>query len=127
PFGSHNPDKDAYRNGNLSAKLAHQLNASNEVGVTVFQSEGTTHFDNGPSTDDVNRQTLSAHSLYSRNRITMAWQSLVRLAESTDDSKVSGAFPGFFTTRQPQLTWQNDIALGPGTAIAGVEYLGQHV
>lgn len=127
PFGQHNPDRDAYRNANVSATLAHRVTERHELGVTAFQSRGTTHFDSGAATDDVNRQTLSAYSIYSRNRISDAWQSLLRLGESSDDSELTGAFPGFFATRQPQLTWQNDIAVGPGTAIAGVEYLAQHV
>jgi len=127
PFGIHNPDRDAYRNENVSAKLAHQLAEGHELGLTVFQSDGKTHFDNGPTTDDVNHQTLTAYSVYSANQISKAWKSLVRLGEGTDDQKISGAFAGAFTTRQPQLTWQNDIVVGPGTAIAGVEYLAQHV
>jgi vitamin B12 transporter len=126
PF-SHNPDRDGYRNESVSAKLAHHLAEGHELGLTVFQSDGKTHFDSGPTTDDVNHQTLTAYSLYSSNQVTHAWKSLVRLAEGTDDSRVMGAFPGFFTTRQPQLTWQNDILIGPGTAIAGIEYLAQHV
>src|SRR5258708_9314949 len=65
PFGQHNPDRDGYRNTNLSARLVHRLNERNELGVTLFQSEGQAHFDNGPTTDDVSRPTLSAYSLYS--------------------------------------------------------------
>lgn len=127
PFGQHNPDRDGYKNSNVSARLAQQLAEGHELGLTLFQSEGTTHFDNGPTTDDVNRQTLSAYSLYSRNQLSRRWQSTVRIGETTDDQHVTGAFPGFFTTRQPQLSWQNNIAAGPGTAIAGIEYVGQHV
>ena len=123
----HDPDRDGYRNRNLSAKLAHHLGERNELGATVFQSSGSTHFDTGSGADDVNRQTLTAYSVYSRNQMSERWQSLLRIAESTDDSELTGAFGGFFTTRQPQLTWQNDIGIGPGTAIAGLEYLAQHV
>jgi vitamin B12 transporter len=127
PFGQHNPDKDGYRNTNISAKIAHHFGDANEVGLTLFQSDGNTHFDNGPTTDDVNHQTLSAYSLYSRNQITKDWQSLVRISEGEDNLAVTGAFPGSFRTRQPQVTWQNDVKVGPGTAIAGVEYLAQYV
>lgn len=127
PFGLHNPDRDGYRNANFSGKIAHHLNQENELGLTVFQSDGATHFDNGPTTDDVNHQTLSAYSLYSRNQVTSTWQSLVKAGESTDDLTVSGAFSGFFRTRQPQFTWQNNIKVGPGTAIGGLEYLAQYV
>jgi len=127
PFGLHNSDRDGYRNTNFSGKIARHLDRSNELGLSIFQSDGAAHFDNGPTTDDVNHQTLSAYSLYSRNQITSAWQSLVRTGESTDDLTVTGALPRFFRTRQPQVTWQNDVKLGPGTAIAGVEYLAQNV
>lgn len=127
PFGQHNPDRDGYRNTNGSGKIAHRLDARNELGLTVFQSDGRTHFDSGPTTDDLNHQTLSAFSLYSSNQITDSWQSLVRSGESRDKSTTTGAYPSFFGTRQPQFIWQNNIKLGPGTAIAGAEYLAQHV
>ena len=127
PFGLHNPDQDGYRNTNISGKVAHHFGENNEAGITLFQSEGNTRFDNGPATDDVNHQTLSAYSLYSRNQITKDWHSLIRIGQGEDKSAVTGAFSGSFRTRQPQLTWQNDVKLGPGTAIAGVEYLAQHV
>ena len=126
PFNQHNPDKDGYKNTNFSAKIAQHLDANNEIGLTAFQSDGFTHFDESPTTDDINHQTLSAYSLYIRNRLD-AWESMLRVGESRDYSSVSGAFPGFFRTRQPQVTWQNDLKLGPGTAIAGLEYLEQRV
>ena len=126
-FG-HNPDTDGYRNTNVSGSVAHRLDQRNELGATFFQSDGKTHFDVDPTTDDVNHQTLTAYSVYSRNQLTERWQSLVRLGESYDDQKFAGLLQGvFFTTRQPQLTWQNDVRVGPGTAIAGVEYVTQHV
>src|SRR5947209_16848855 len=76
PFGQHNPDRDGYRNTNVSGKIVHRLDTRNELGLTVFQSDGRTHFDSGPTTDDLNHQTLSAFSLHSANQITDSWQSL---------------------------------------------------
>ncbi|HMH18018.1 MAG TPA: TonB-dependent receptor [Burkholderiales bacterium] len=125
-FG-HNPDRDGYRNENFSGKIAHRLDTRNELGLTVFQSDGRAHFDNDATIDAVTHQTLSAFSLYSSNQITDGWRSLVRVGESRDESTTTGAFPSFFGTRQPQFTWQNNIKLGPGTAIAGAEYLAQNV
>ena len=125
-FG-HDPDKDGYRNQNFSGRLAYHLDARNELGLTVFQSDGHTHFDNDPTTDAVNHQTLSAFSVYSSNQITDIWKSLLRAGQGQDKSTTTGVFPSVFGTRQPQYTWQNDIKLGPGTAIAGAEYLVQDV
>ena len=127
PFGQHNPDRDGYRNTSISGRIAHHFGDDHEVGVTLFHSEGTTRFDNGLATDDINRQQLSTYSLYSRNQLTHDWQSRISLGQGEDNLTVNGAFPGAFRTRQPQLTWQNNVKLGPGTIIAGVEYLAQNI
>ena len=127
PNPNNNPDRDGYRNANFSGKVAQHLDERNEIGFTAFWSDGTAHFDAGPTTDDVNHQKLSAYSVYSRNQINSVWRSMVRAGQSTDDLVVSGAFPGFVRTTQPQLTWQNDVKVGPGTAMAGLEYLAQQV
>ncbi|HMK13835.1 MAG TPA: TonB-dependent receptor [Burkholderiales bacterium] len=124
-FQIHNPDSDDYHNSNYSLKLAQHFTTDHEFGLTAFQSFGNTRFDSGPSTDDINRQTLSAFSLYSRNQLTTKWQSLLRIGMGRDNQDISGAFPGFFRTTQPQLTWQNSFSLSGGSLIAGFEYLDQ--
>ena len=125
--GFNNPDRDGYRNKNFSARLSHRFDDADEVGLTAFQSEGSTHFDTGPGFDDVNDQTISIVSAYTRNQIESWWQSLLRVAQSQDKSVFTGQFPGFVETTQPQLTWQNDFKLPVGTIIAGAEYLEQEV
>jgi vitamin B12 transporter len=127
PFGLHNPDKDGYRNKNFSAKLAREFAAGHEAGATAFVSDGTTEFDSGATTDDVNETQLSVYSLYSRNQFTPAWSSLLRIGQGRDDLVVTGAFPAVFRTRQNQFTWQNDFALAIGTITLGAEYLDQQV
>src|SRR5262249_46543829 len=125
-FG-HDPDRDGYKNANFSGRLAYRIDARNEAGLTVFFSDGHTHFDNDPTVDAVNHQTLSAFSVYSSNQLTDTWKSLLKAGQGRDKSTTSGVFPSVFGTRQPQYTWQNDIKLGPGTVIAGAEYLIQDV
>lgn len=126
-FPQHNPDRDGYRNTNFSGKIAHHFSPDHEAGLTAFQSQGDTHFDAGPTTDDVNHQTLSAYSFYSRNRLSGTWQSLVRLGSGRDNQVFTGAFPGSFRTDQNQFAWQNDFKLSGGSVIAGIEYLGQRI
>jgi vitamin B12 transporter len=127
PFAQHNPDSDRYRNRNLSARMTQQIAAGHSLGFTAFQSEGAAHFDAGLATDDVNRQTLQAFSIHSRNRITANWSSLLRIGTTRDDSDSVGAFPGFFRTDQHQTTWQNEVQLPVGTLVGGLEYLDQRV
>jgi len=126
-FLIHNPDLDGYHDSNYSLKIAQHLTADHEVGATAFQSFGNTRFDSGPFTDDINRQTLSAFSLYSSNQFSTLWHSFLRLGLGRDNQQISGAFPGYFRTTQPQLTWQNDFKLGGGSLIAGFEYLDQEM
>ncbi len=127
PFGQFNPDRDRYGDTNATANIGYLVTPDHELGARAFYSDARTHFDAGPDTDDVNHQKLTSYSAFTRNRFASAWQSLLRAAKSTDDSVVTGAFPGAFRTDQRQLTWQNDIAVGPGRVTAGAERVVQHV
>jgi vitamin B12 transporter len=53
-----NPDDDGYRNTNLSANFVHRFAPDQELGLNAFYTQGRTHFDNGPTSDDVNDQTI---------------------------------------------------------------------
>jgi vitamin B12 transporter len=127
PFGQFNPDNDPYRNANVSGRFAYRFGPDVEIGVSGFYSEGKTHFDSGPDTDDVNKQRLSDYAAYLQNRFTSNWQSLLRVGRSTDDIDTTGLFPSRFRTDQDQATWQNTFDALGGTLIAGAEYLRQKV
>jgi len=126
-FGSFNPDNDGYRNTNVSGSVLHRFAPDQEIGVTAFYTQGNTHFDTGPTTDDVNNEAIGVYSIYSRNRLTDWWQSLVRVGEVQDNSVLTGAFAGQFNSDQTQVTWQNDFATSIGKVIAGIDYLRQTV
>jgi vitamin B12 transporter len=128
-FGRFNPDRDPYRNSNFSGKLAHRFAAGHELGANAFFSDGEASFDNGLDADHRTEQELSSYSVYSRNRFAPAWESLLRVGASRDNSVSSGdAFQGSFRTDQVQATWQNTFTLGEGASLlAGVEHLEQEV
>ena len=127
-FNRHNPDDDGYRNTNFSGKVKHSLMPGHELGASVMYSKGEAHFDDGPSTDDRTEQTLTTYSIHSQNQFTAAWQSLVRVGASRDDSaSLDTAFPGEFQTDQNQAIWQNTLRLGSTSVIAGLEYLRQEI
>jgi vitamin B12 transporter len=127
PFGSFNPDNDGYRNSNVSGSIVHRFAPDQELGLTAFYSQGHTQFDSGPTTDDSNDEAIGVYSIYSRNRLTSYWQSLLRVGLSQDNSVIQGSFPGQLRSDQTQATWQNDFATSIGTLIAGLEYLQQTV
>ncbi len=126
-FNMYNPDSDGYRNQHLSASVEHALNNDHSLGATVFHSDGKIHFDMGPDSNDYTLQTLDSYTVYSRNSLTSAWQSLLRYGYSSDDATTWGMYPSVFHTTQSLVTWQNDIRVGSGTAILGAEYAEQKV
>jgi vitamin B12 transporter len=127
-FGGYNADDDGYRNASASAKLSHRFDARNEAGAALMHSRGTAAFDSGPGSNDRTEQTLTSASLHSRNQVAEAWESLLRVGTGRDDNEsLETAFPGRFTTRQNQATWQNTVRVGAQSVIAGLEYLAQEV
>jgi vitamin B12 transporter len=127
PFNQFNPDRDPYRNANVSGRFAYRFSPDVEIGVSGFFSDGKTHFDNGPDTDDVNEQQLSSYSAWLQNRFAPNWQSLLRVGRSTDSIDTTGLFASRFRTEQDQATWQNTFNVAGGTLIAGAEYLRQAI
>ena len=117
----HNPDDDGHRMANLGVMLEREWAPRQTVSARALVTDSRTQFDSGPGSDDVNRRRLVALAVESRNRLSPAWTSLVRLARGTDDTRIDGAFASRFRTDQDQLTWQNDLALATGQLAAGVE------
>lgn len=128
-FGRFNPDEDGHESTSFTAKLSHRFDARHEAGASVFHSDGEARFDSGPG-DHRTEQKLSVYSLHSQNRLASAWQSLVRVGASRDDSTSfdAGPAPSRFKTDQAQATWQNTFALGKAASlVAGAEYLEQEI
>lgn len=126
-YNNFNLDRDGYRNSHISAKAERAIDSDQSVGFTALHSDGTIHFDSGSTSDDLTQQVLDSYTVYSRNQLTPDWQSLFRYGYSADDSTTWGRNSSVFRTAQTMLTWQNDVRVGPGTFIAGVEYVEQKV
>jgi vitamin B12 transporter len=132
-----NPDRDGYENKHLSGSLAFRFDPRNEIGASVFHSDGENQYDNAfdasfslnPGFDYRTRHKVSSGSIFSDNRLNDVWTSKLRLGKSIDDSKSSEG-PGQssdFKTSQSQLSWQNDLTLPIGKAMLTVERLRQAI
>ncbi|MBA3903944.1 MAG: TonB-dependent receptor [Rhodocyclaceae bacterium] len=127
---SYNIDRDGYRNTSFSGSIAFRPAQGHEVGLNLLHSSGTNKYDSTPKAGDFsNEQDVSAFSAYSRNRLSKAWTSTLRLGRSTDDStdRTDGVASSVFHTGQDQATWQNDIKLPVGKALLAAEYLRQQL
>jgi vitamin B12 transporter len=125
---SFNPDDDPYRNANLGFNVSHEWQAGQRLALRALYSDALTHFDAGPGSDDVNRQRLTTVALESRNRLSNAWSSLLRLARGSDHLATAGGLASLFATDQDQLLWQNDFHVAAtGELAAGLEWRREQV
>ncbi|MFZ5464261.1 MAG: TonB-dependent receptor domain-containing protein [Pseudomonadota bacterium] len=127
PF-NFNPDRDGYWNRNISANIAFRPAPGHEIGASVFNADGRSWYDGGPTFDNRTDLTVTSYNAYSRNRIGDAWTSTLRIGRSTDDSTDYSAFSpqgAVFRTDQDQVSWQNDVKLPLGQALLGLETLKQ--
>ena len=112
---SYNPDRDGYRNDNVSGSLSFRFAPEQEISAQAFRSRLNARFDAGPGFDDRTVTTVESYSIASRNRLTAFWTSDLSAAETRDDSNsVTGFGPSRFLTRQRLYSWQNELMPGYG-------------
>lgn len=124
---TYNPDRDPYDNTHVLMKVAHTLWQGEVLSVSAWQSVGHTKFDDGPTGDPSNKQTLSGVQLASENNFASFWKSNLRFGQTTDNSVVSSSSPAKFKTTQNQLVWQNQFTTPVGAWLLGYEWLDQRV
>ena len=126
---SYNPDRDGYVRESVSGQLSTDLAQGHEIGLRFLQSRLDAQFDQGQTGfDDRTVTNIGAYSLFSRNRISPNWTSLLQLLRGVDKSKTPSAFgDGIANTRQDTLSWQNDITLGTDLLQLLMERRVEHV
>lgn len=138
-------DKDGYENNSVSFSATHQINENNEFGVSLLSAWGKNQQDGYVSdanyvplaqSYDYRDETQNASAnIWSKNRLTSNWTSLVKLGYSKDENKSFTPqsatdyrdLESRIQTGQTQLSWLNDITTGFGTLQLGAETLEQKV
>ena len=138
-FDMYHPDRDGYDNRNVSASLSQRVSSNLKIGADYLNVRGAKHFDSTscdttwtvctPNFDSRLVQTLDSASMHAEYRISPAWQTSLRLGQSSDrmtnwqfDPVGSIVTQPQFDTRQNQVSWQNDIALPVGKLIAAADW-----
>lgn len=127
-FSSGDNDKDGYRNTTLTFNLTHTLDAGDEIGLNTRYSRGRVEYDG--TSDNQSEQDVGHLALFSRHRLSDAWQGLLTLAESTDTSHsfLDGQPKDRLRTSNRQLEWFNTFTLTANqTATVGLTHLEQHL
>lgn len=127
---SYNPDKDGYAINSSSGNLSYSPAKGHEIGLGYLQSEGWNRYDGWPKTSDHKQsERIFGTNIYTRNQLTSAWTSTLKLGMSTDSSRqYENHVPGSrIRSDQTQLQWQNDIVLPVGIALLAAERVEQEV
>lgn len=132
PFGSFNPDDDGFRQNSLSLNGGWQLAEGWRLSGLVLNSQGRSHYDDGPGADARAELTNRVQSLQLDGALSSIWQSTLSYGRSLDqyDTQVSAspfASLGIIETDQTQLSWEHRFSLEAGQLLALVERLDQDV
>ena len=138
-------DEDGYKNTSMTLSAQHKIDKNNRFGGSLLAAKSLNQYDsykyNGsyvPSAQSYDYRSSALNgtaSVWSHNQLSNNWISRLRLGYSQDNYTSYSATSATdlsdkktrFTTRQTQASWQNDVLVGPGTAIIGVESLAQRV
>lgn len=116
--GEANPDLDKYSNTTGNFHLRYNPNERHEFGLRVMESQGKNEYDSSFNTADSiqsNRTKVSNVTLYSDNRFTDNWRSIIKVSQFVDQSydfdwpPAYGSGVSYFKTRTNQISWQNNI------------------
>ena len=142
---SKNLDKDGYKNYSLSSSLSHKINQDYEIDLQYFLSKGKNQFDNrfanfSPSFHGNYRNEikLETYAMNIKGQINKAWQSSIKLSQSTDKYLDLQSFNNLlgeddanrkdlYKTTQDQLSWQNNVALPRGSITLLYDFLEQRI
>ena len=140
-----NLDKDGYKNYSLSSSLSHKINQDYEIDLQYFLSKGKNQFDNRFAAGSPlfhgnyrNEIKLETYAMNIKGQINKAWQSSIKLSQSTDkylDLQKLNNFTfeddanlnDLYKTTQDQLSWQNNVALPRGSITLLYDFLKQRI
>ena len=128
-----NPNRNGDDNTSVSASLSRKVGDTWEVGARLFQSDGSSSYDNayGKPTDlndsDARVRQISG---YAKGNLTDKWKTRITVTQGDDYSYnyLNGSGNGNFHTSSNQIDWANEYAFMPDQKlIAGYTRLEQTV
>jgi vitamin B12 transporter len=130
---SANPDRDGYRNSSFSGSLSHRLSSHNEIGFSLYSTDGRVDYDSAfdnPTDVHESRQRLESLSAWWEARPVERWKSRFALGQGTDyrTDRLNASISSLSNTRNRQASWDNEVRLSPEhVASLGAEVLRQEL
>ncbi|GAA0887364.1 TonB-dependent vitamin B12 receptor [Rhodanobacter soli] len=122
------PDRDAYRNKNLSASGGYRWDNGAELTGTWLRSLGEIHFDGSYQNRSRTLQQV-AGSGFSFNPLE-AWKTTLSVGQNLDryDNYENRDFVGYIYSRRNQASWQNDLSVASNQLLTlGIDWQGEHI
>ena len=122
------PDRDAYRNKNLSASGGYRWDSGAELTGTWLRSLGEIHFDGSYQNRSRTLQQVAGSS-FSFNPL-QAWKTTLSVGQNLDryDNYENRDFVGYIYSRRNQASWQNDLSVASNQLLTlGVDWQGEHI
>ena len=122
------PDRDAFRNRNLSAGGGYRWGNGAELSGTWLRSLGEIHFDGSYQNRSRTLQQVAGATL-SLDPLP-AWKSSLSVGQNLDryDNYENAGFVGYIYSRRNQASWQNDLGLADNQLLTlGLDWQGEHI
>lgn len=122
------PDRDGYRNKNLSANAGYRWDNGAELGGTWLRNLGEIHYDGSYQNRSRTVQQVAGSHL-SFNPL-QAWKTTLSVGQNLDryDNYENQAFVGYIYSRRNQASWQNDISVASNQLLTlGIDWQGEHI
>ena len=122
------PDRDAYRNKNLSAGGGYRWDNGAQLTGTWLRSLGEIHFDGSYQNRSRTLQQVAGSS-FSFNPL-QAWKTTLSVGQNLDryDNYENRDFVGYIYSRRNQASWQNDLSVASNQLLTlGVDWQGEHI
>jgi len=122
------PDRDAYRNKNLSANGGYRWDNGAELTGTWLRSLGEIHFDGSYQNRSRTLQQVAGSS-FSFNPL-QAWKTTLSVGQNLDryDNYENRDFVGYIYSRRNQASWQNDLSVASNQLLTlGIDWQGEHI
>lgn len=117
------PDRDPYRNGSVNLRAGTRL-GSHELEAFVQRSDAHVAFDSSfLNESDLINQVAGVKWVATPRE---AWRSTLQAGRSWDEStsfRAGGGFTSVFDSRRDSASWQNDLRVGAGEVVLGIDWL----
>ena len=125
---TYNPDRDGFRQTSVNLGVGYAFNKDWRVDTKLLQSEGRVFTDSGLGSNPYADMKTQVANLKVTGKVLSNWTTYFSIGQSKDKQANFGTnYVSHFNTTQTEYKWDNEIATGIGTLLAGVERLEQKV